>query len=181
MPSTKRPRSTPNVYVQTYDPAILEYVWPEWPALSHQEKYALLDASRPDPRDAAGIRESNVTCAGLHRFLASAMDPEQNVSGHAAQLVVGTGGSSGTSSADTDLNSRVGATDVTDTVYNESTAELQVTTFADSTQFNGYTLDEVGIVGADGALWNHAALGTSIEKSNVKTFVCDVYFSISSA
>lgn len=167
-----------NVYVTTYDTAILNVVFPEWPALTREEKYRLLRAYRGNPR-ALGREErvGNITTDSLHAYLAASIDPEQSVDEGASMLVVGRGDTS-PSTTNTDVNDRIGTTGVTDTIYSASTGELQVTTFVDSTQFNEETIREVGVLSDADSLWNHAVLGTSIEKSNVKTFTIDVFFTI---
>lgn len=165
----------PNVYVSTYDPAILEFLWPEWPALTNRERLQLLRAYQPGPR--SGGRQHNETTLAFRQYLARTIDPEQNPSRDKAErLMVGRGGAGGTSEYDDDMNLPVGDVEITDTVYSPRTASVQVTTFVDATQLNGWTIDEIGVQSQRGELWNHAVLGAVVEKTAAKTVVVDVFF-----
>lgn len=169
----------PNVFVSTYDPAILEYAFPEWPALSKRAKLALLRAHEPGPRER--VRESNTTTRALHRYLAQTIDPEHDAEGFVQSVAFGTGGATGTSVEDTDVNTRVGIVQVTDTVYSPSVAEVQITAFVDSSELNGNLLDEVGVVSDGGDLWNHAVLNPAVDKTASKTLVVDIFLSFGTA
>lgn len=168
-----------NVYVSTYDPAVLTYLWPEWPALDSKEKLGLLRAYSPGPREEA--RQHNQTTRAFHQFLTRTIDPEQSPGRDGvAYLLAGRGGAGGTSSYDDSMNLPIGSpVEVTDTVYTATSAEVQVTTFVDSTQLNGYTIDEVGIQSEQGDLWNHAVLASVVDKTAAKTMVVDVFFAFS--
>ena len=173
-----RPRTDdPNVHVSVYDTAVLTFLFPEWPALDPREKLATIRAYTPPPTTAG--RDGNSTTTALHRHITAAIDPEQETTDYVSRLAVGTDGASGSDYRNTELNNEVGRTDITDTVYDDTDPILQTTTFADSTQFNDETIDEIGIISEDGDLWNHAVLGTPIEKTNAKTFVVDVFFEAS--
>lgn len=124
----------------------------------------------------------NVTTDALHRYFVANLDPgnnspEANIG--VSHFGLGTDGSSGTATSDTELNQREFSKPVTDVANNGK--DLLASTFIDSTEANGETFDElalysgdpVNLADADVFLMNHAEF-PSITKDNTATVTFDV-------
>jgi len=161
-----------------YDTAQLRASVDNYDALTKQEKLDLARASSPVYEDTV----YNVTTDLLHEYFVDNLDPDNtNAEANVAvsHLALGDDASSGTSSADTDLNNRVFAGPVTDVADNGKS--ILASTFVDSTEANGSTLDELGLFTGDPAnssnpevfLMNHATF-SPVTKDNSKTVTFDV-------
>jgi len=168
-----------------YDTAQLRASVDDYDALTKQEKLDLARESSPLYEDTV----YNVTTDRLHEYFVDNLDPD-NTSAQAdlavAHLALGDDGVSGTSSSDTDLNNRLYNEPVTDVADNG--ASLLASTFIDSTEANGATLDELGLYTGDPAnlgnpevfLMNHATF-SPVTKDNTKTVTFDVTLTFSDA
>lgn len=151
---------------------------PGWDSLSDAEK---LDALRScEPADSETVY--NVTTERFHEYLVDNLDPDQAAGKDDLSVqwfALGTGGASGTSVSDTDLNVRTYEETVTDVADNGT--ELLASTFLDSTEGNGNVFDELGLFTGDPAnladpdvfLINHATFA-DVTKDNTKTVTFDV-------
>ena len=168
---------------KTHELGHLKTAFPQWEQLSKEEK---LDASRK-VKPVAEDTVYNVTTDSLHEYFVDNLDPdntntEANIS--VDFLGLGTDAGSGTSTADTDLNSRVFEEPVTDVADNGK--ELLASTFLDSTEGNGNDFDELGLFSGDPAnlanaevfLINHATFA-AVTKDSTKTVTFDVTLSFS--
>ena len=168
-----------------YDTEQLRASVDDYDALTKQEKLDLARESSPVYEDTV----HNVTTDRLHEYFVDNLDPD-NSSAEAdlavAHLALGDDGASGTDSADTDLNNRVYNEPVTDVADNGKS--LLASTFIDSTEANGNTLDELGLYTGDPAnlsneevfLMNHATF-SPVTKDNTKTVTFDVTLTFSDA
>lgn len=169
---------TGRIDMRVHDVSTLRESVDDWDSLSKEEK---LDATRVVNADYEDT-VYNVTTDELHEYFVGNLDPSQtaaenNVS--VSHLALGTDGSSGTSTSDTDLNNRVYNEAVTDIIDNSK--ELLTSTFLDSSEANGNVLDELGLYTGDPAnlanadvfMMNHSAF-SSITKDNSKTVTFDV-------
>jgi hypothetical protein len=91
-------------------------------------------------------------------------------------LLVGDDGASGVSQTDTTLNNKLGGVQLTlvaGTGVGDS-RDLEFSAFIDSSEFNGFTLDEVGVVNnlTDERLYNHATI-TDVDKTSQKQVTID--------
>ena len=168
-----------------YDTEQLRASVDDYDSLSKQEKLDLVRSSTPVYEDTV----HNVTTDALHEYFVSNLDPdntntEANVS--VSHLALGDDGASGTNSADTGLNNQVYAEAVTDVADNGKS--LLASTFIDSTEANGTTVDELGLFSGDPAntanpevfLMNHATF-SPVTKDNSKTVTFDVTLTFSDA
>lgn len=154
-----------------------------WDDLSQKEK---LDVTRDvEPVDEDTVY--NVTTDSLHQYFVDNLDPdntavEADIS--VGWLGLGTNGGGGTTTADTDLNTRAYEEPVTDVADNGK--DLLASTFLDSTEGNGNTFDELGLFTGDPAnlanadvfLMNHASFA-AVTKDNTKTVTFDVTLTFS--
>ena len=151
--------------------------------LTKEEKLEL--TREVDPVDEDTVY--NVTTDALHEYFVDNLDPdntnpEANVS--VGWLGLGTNGGGGTTTADTDLNTRTYEETVTDVADNGK--DLLASTFLDSTEGNGNSFDELGLFTDDPAnlandevfLMNHATFA-SVTKDNTKTVTFDVTLTFS--
>jgi hypothetical protein len=171
----------PNVTVEVYDPAVLTYLFPEWPALTKREKLAYIRRAVPPARERA--REHNVTCVGLHEFLPKVLDPDQTDELDVSHLGLGDDDAS-FAAGDTALNTEQGRVVVTEAAVSGTQIDYEV--FVDSSELNGVTLRELGLFtgpASDSAalLLNHAAVSPTVDKTNSKTVVFTVSLSFSAA
>ncbi len=150
----------------------------DYDSLTSKEKLEL--TREVEPEHEGTVR--NVTSDQLHQYFVSNLDPqntnpEANVS--VSHLGLGTDGSSGTATSDTNLNQLAFSKQVTDVADNGK--DLLASTFIDSTEANGETFDElalysgdpVNLADADVFLMNHAEF-PSITKDNTATVTFDV-------
>jgi len=163
----------------------LKSQYDEWDNMSKSEK---LDSSRqiePDETDTV----YNVTTTNLHEYFVNNLDPNQNSvedNVNISFIGLGTDSATGTTVGDDDLNNRVYEEQVTDVTDNG--AEILSSTFVDSTEANGFNIDEVGLYSGDPAnlsnsevfLLNHATFA-AVTKDNTKTVTFDVTLSFSDA
>jgi len=168
-----------------YDTAQLRASVDDYDALSKQEKLDLARESSPVYEDTV----YNVTTDLLHQYFVDNLDPD-NTSTEAdvavSHLALGDDGTTGTDSMDTDLNNQVYTEPVTDVADNGKS--LLASTFVDSTEANGFTLDELGLFTGDPAsssnpevfLMNHATF-SPVTKDNTKTVTFDVTLTFSDA
>lgn len=129
----------------------------------------------------------NITVDSFHQYFVDNLDPgntgpEANIS--ATHLALGTDGASGTTASDSDLNTRVYSTAVTD--HADNGKELLCSTFLDSNEGNGNTFDELGLFTGDPAnlanadvfMLNHSTFaGVSKDSSSTVTFDVTLTFS----
>jgi hypothetical protein len=183
-----------------HDPETLREEIPEWDDLDDREKYLatteyddLLERGAVDGLDEHELVLAqldleatdefvvfNTTCVGLHEILVDNLDPTQTSDEEAAYLSLGDDGALGTASGDTALNNEVFRKAVTD--HADQGTTLLASTFVDSTEANGYTLDELGLftsdTGGTNVLLNHSTFA-SVTKDNTKTVTFDVTLSFS--
>jgi len=125
-----------------YDADYLNQSYTNWNEKSDGEKLSLIE--NEDPIDHQEVY--NVTTDRYHEYLVDDLDPDQTAAKdnvYASWVAVGTDGPSGTSTVDTDLNTRVFSKQVTD--HADNGKELLASTFIDSTEANGETLNEIGL------------------------------------
>jgi hypothetical protein len=183
-----------------HDPERLREEIPEWDDLDDREKY--LTTTEYDDLQERGAVDGldehelalaqldleatdefvvfNTTCVGLHEILVDNLDPTQTSDEEAAYLALGDDGASGTASGDESLNNEVFRKAVTD--HADQGTTLLASTFVDSTEANGFTLDELGLftsdTGGTNVLLNHSTFA-SATKDNTKTVTFDVTLSFS--
>lgn len=170
---------------RTHDVSTLESEYPDWHAMSEDEKLAASREVEPADEDTF----YNVTTDDLHEYFVDNLDPgnnqpEANLS--SSWLGLGTDAASGTATTDTDLNNRVYQETVTDHVDNGK--ELLASTFLDSSEGNGETFDELGLFTGDPTggnlsqdtvfMMNHATF-SAVTKDNTKTVTFDVTLTFS--
>jgi len=168
---------------QVHDEANLRQATDDYDSLTRKEKMQLSREVEPEYEDSV----YNVTTDRLHKYFVDNLDPD-NTSAESnlevSFLGLGTDGGSGTSTSDTDLNSRAFEGPVTDVADNGK--DLLASTFVDSTEGNGSTFDELGLFTGDPAnlsdddvfLMNHATFG-AVTKDNSRTVTFDVTLSFS--
>jgi len=157
----------------------------DYDSLSKREKMELARDVEPEYEDTV----YNVTTDLLHEYFVDNLDPdntgvEANVG--ATWLGLGTNGGGGTTTSDTDLNTRTYEETVTDVADNGK--DLLASTFLDSNEGNNNTFDELGLFTGDPAnlanaevfLVNHATFAT-VTKDNTKTVTFDVTLTFSDA
>jgi hypothetical protein len=168
---------------KVHDEADLREATDDYDSLDKREKMELARGVEPEYEDTV----YNVTTDNLHEYFVDNLDPdnsstEANVD--VGWLGLGTNGNGGTTTADTDLNTRAYEETVTDVADNGK--DLLASTFLDSTEGNGNTFDELGLFTDDPAnlanaevfLINHATFA-SVTKDNTKTVTFDVTLTFS--
>lgn len=168
---------------QVHDVAELRDNTADYDSLSKEEKLELAREVEPEYEDTV----YNVTTDRLHEYFVDNLDSaqtgaEDNVS--VSFLGLGTDSASGTSTSDTDLNTRAYSESVTDIADNGK--ELLASTFLDSEEGNGNTFNELGLFSGDPAnlsnndvfLMNHATF-SDVTKDNTKTVTFDVTLTFS--
>lgn len=171
------------IETKIHDVSDLKDAYPEWDDMSKQEK---MEATKSVEAEQEFV-DYNVTTDALHEYFVDNLDPdntapEANVT--ASHFALGTNGAGGTATTDTDLNTRVYSEPVTD--HADNGKELLCSTFIDSTEANGNTVDELGlftgdpanIANADVFLLNHSSF-TAVTKDNSKTVTFDVTLTFS--
>jgi len=165
-----------NIRVSLHDVGDLRERFPNWDSLSKREK--LKHAREVGPERV--VESSNVTTTGLHELIVDMLHTEQAVNESASHLALGTDDTTQPASGDSTLNSEVYRVEVTDGIDRGS--ELFTSTFLDSTEANGNTLVEAGLVtsaaGGSNILLNHALI-SDIEKDEESTATVDVALSFS--
>jgi len=168
---------------KTHDVSDLKDAYPDWDEMSSKERLEATRRVEPVSTDTV----YNVTTDALHEYFVNNLNPN-DVSAQAnvevAWLGLGTNGGAGTTTADTDLNTRTYEETVTDVADNGK--ELLASTFIDSTEGNGNDFDELGLFSGDPAnltnaevfLINHATFAT-VTKDNTKTATFDVTLTFS--
>lgn len=166
-----------------YDTAALADRFPDWGDLTKAEKLERVQDVEPDSTETV----YNVTTDRFHRYFVDNLDPKQtgdedNID--AAWFALGTDGATGTATSDTDLNNRVYSEAVTD--HADNGKDLLASTFIDSTEANGNTVDELGLFTGDPAnlaneevfMINHTTF-SAVTKDNTKTVTFDVTLTFS--
>lgn len=168
---------------KTHDVADLRDQYPNWDEMDNRER---LEASRSiEPVDEDSV--FNVTTDRFHEYFVDNLDPNQTAlkdNRSASWMALGIDSSTGTSTSDTDLNTRVFQKQVTDVTDNGK--ELFTSTFVDSTEANGEVVNEIGLFtgdpgslgDADKFMINHATF-TDVTKDNSKTVTFDVTITFS--
>lgn len=159
-----------NIRVAVYDGRELERVL-GWDRLSELEKLELIDSRQP-------LREHyhhNTTTVDLFEYVVDNLDPSQAVNESASHLAVGTGGTS-PSSTNRSLNNEVYRTAIASST--DSSDTLETRTLLDTSEANGNTIREVGLVTAStgGLLLNHSLINDEL-KTDKKAFTIDVSIS----
>lgn len=150
----------------------------DWDEKSDSEKLSLVRDVEPSDSETV----YNVTTDALHEYFVDNLDPDQTSSAanvSASWFALGDDASSGTSTADTDLNNRLFEKTVTD--HADNGKNLLASTFLDSTEGNGNTYDELGLYSGDPAslgdadkfLINHATF-SDVVKDSTKTVTFDI-------
>jgi len=157
-----------NVHVYEHDLDTLRTRWPGWDENPKWVKRELAQRTDPDREQ----HNANTTLVGLHEYIVDELDPSQSVDLSASHLAVGTGTTQPTS-GNTSLNNEVARLATTDDTDNGTT--LFTSTFLDTSEANGNTLDEVGLITASsgGTLLNHSLI-SSIDKTDETTATIDV-------
>lgn len=169
---------------KTHDVEDLRDEYPNWDEMDSRERLEATRSVEPVETDSV----FNVTTDRFHQYFVDNLDPGQTASKDnivAVWLALGTDGASGTSTSDTDLNTRTFSKEVTDVTDNGK--ELFTSTFIDSTEANGDVITELGLFSGDPAsigdadtfLINHAASFSSVDKDNSKTVTFDVTLTFS--
>lgn len=184
------------IETRLHDVDDLKEAVPEWDDLSKREKYLVTEPPEKldfeelddDERELAEMEvepveenlDFNTTCVGLHEYIVDNLDPAQAVDKTASHLALGNDASVAPASSDTTLNNEVHREQVTDHADNGN--ELLASTFIDSTEANGYGLEELGIftASAGGDLLNHSTF-TTVTKDNSKTVTFDVTLTFKAA
>lgn len=168
---------------KVYDTESLTERFPDWDDLSKGEK---LERVR-DVEPASEETVYNVTVDRFHEYFVDNLDPNQSAAKDnvtASWLALGTGGGNGTATTDTDLNTRVYSETITD--HADNGKDLLASTFVDSTEANGNTLDELGLFTGDPAnlanadvfMLNHSTF-SGVTKDDTKTVTFDVTLTFS--
>lgn len=159
-----------NVHVRVHDIDELREAFPGWDENPKWVKQRL--ARRVAPLDEQ--HHENTTCISLHEYLAENLHPATASNESASHLAVGTG-TTQPASGDGSLESEVYRVATTDDAVNGG--ELFTSTFLDTSEANGNTLTEVGLVTDDGSgsnlLLNHSLI-SGIEKTSNTTATVDV-------
>lgn len=157
-----------NVHVYEHDLETLRARWPGWDENPKWVKRELAKRTKPDREQ----HNANTTVDGLHEYIVDNLDPSQSVNLDASHLAVGTG-TTQPASGNTSLNNEVFRVATTDDSDNGTT--LFTSTFLDTSEANGNTLEEVGLFTASsgGTLLNHSLI-SSIPKDDETTATIDV-------
>ena len=141
----------------------------EFESLSKEERAALAREVEPD-----GVDETtNTTVRDLHEFIVDVLDPGTSAASETVtHLAVGTDGSDATVD-DSGLGNEVYRVDHRG--RENRGRDLWTTTFLDTTEANGNTLREVGLVtDSSGGIFVNRALISEVVKNNRKTVTIDV-------
>ena len=159
-----------NIRVAVYDGRELERTT-EWGQLSQSEKLAVMDSRDP-------LREQyhhNTTTVDLFEYLVDDLDPNQSADVDVTHLAFGDDGTE-PASGNRSLNNEVYRTQIASA--SDAGDTLETRTLLDTTEANGYTIRECGLVTASsgGLLLNHSLL-TEEPKNDRKAFSVDVSIS----
>lgn len=169
------PEIEDNVYCQIHHIDDLRKEFPEWDSYSKQKRMRLARTVEPVQTESS----HNVTCTGFHEYIIDNIDTNQSVNDDASHLAVGDDDTSDPVASNTDLNNEVGRFSVTNTFDNGSS--LDVSTFLDTSEANGNTLKEVGLVNQSSStgdiLFNHSLI-SDIVKTSEKTATIDVTLNV---
>lgn len=152
-----------NVHVTAYNVTALRDRYPRWATWPRHTRRRYVEAAAPEKWSGS---THNVTCASWHEQLAALANPANDfeaVEDPPSTVALGTDDSSFAVS-DTALNNRVGEIALTDPSNTGDTWGMSE--YLASTELNGYTLREMGIESAGGALYNHAAFPSPIPKDS---------------
>jgi hypothetical protein len=157
-----------NVHVREHDIGTLREQWTGWDENPKWVKRELARRTEPDREQ----HNANTTVDGLHEYIVDNLDPSQSVDLDASHLAVGTG-TTQPASGNSSLNNEVFRVATTDDSDNGAT--LFTSTFLDTSEANGNTLEEVGLFTASsgGTLLNHSLI-SSITKDDETTATIDV-------
>jgi hypothetical protein len=160
-----------NILCRTHDIQTLQDEWPNWDEYRKPRKRSL---AAQTPASTVSISR-NTTVDGLHESIVDLLDPNQTVSLSASELALGDGAAS-PASANTRLNNEVIRIPVTDSA--DRGTSLFTSTFLDTSEANGQTLEEIGLVTqpSGGTLLNHSLIDT-IDKNDETTATIDVTLS----
>lgn len=161
----------------------LESEYNGWDNMSKLEKLNASRKVKPHKKETV----YNVTTDNLHEYFVDNLNPSQNTVKDNIEISfigLGTDSATGTKVSDNDLNNRVYEEQITN-VANQGT-KLLASTFVDSTEANGFNVNEVGLYSGDPAnlsnsevfLLNHATFA-AVTKTNTKTVTFDVTLSFS--
>jgi len=181
--STETAVAEANVFIDTYEPALLRYQYPEWPALSDGEKSRLLDvftkgeqpereqreaSDRNDgERDAKLTTQSthNVATDGLFVGLVDGLDPNTSGNDPIQALAVGDDASA-FNQGDSSLNNPLGEITVTNVVPDPDAGEIRASFFIGTNAFENQILRELGLQSQSSRLQNHAPIEPEIDKQS---------------
>jgi hypothetical protein len=149
----------------------LKEKWPNWDEYRKPRKRVL---AAQTPAATLSIAR-NTTVDGLHESIVDFLDPNQSISLSASELALGDG-TAAPASANISLNNEVLRIPVTDSA--DRGTSLFTSTFLDTSEANGQTLEEVGLVSSPtgGTLLNHSLIDT-IDKNDETTATIDVTLS----
>lgn len=152
--------------------------YPDWDEKSKQEKHDAAQSVEPVDSDTV----YNVTTDLLHEYFVDNLNPKDTSTAanlDASWVGLGVDGGGGTTTADTDLNTRTYEETTTDS--SDAGKDLLLFAFLDSGEGNGNDFDEIGFFTGDPAnlgnsdvfLINHATF-SQVTKDNTKTVTFDV-------
>lgn len=170
---------------KTHDVSDLRDQVDGWDSLSAEEKLDVAHNTEPKQTDTV----YNITTDALHEYFVDNLDPNNTTSSAnvtPSHVGLGTDSGGGTTTADTDLNNRTFAKQVTDHIDNGKS--LLTSTFLESTEGNGNTFNEIGLYtgdpdnlgDSDVFLLNHATF-SGVPKDNTETLTFDVTLSFADA
>lgn len=156
--------SRDNVHIKVHDVSDV----PGWDSYTKSEKRKILEEKDPVQES----HQTNTTVNGLFEYIVDNLDTGQSVNEDASHLALGTSTTDPTVD-DTALGNEVFRTGVTSTL--DDGTSLSTSTFIDTSEANGNTIEEVGLFTASsgGTLLNHASV-QSVAKTSSKTLTIDV-------
>lgn len=158
-----------NIKIKVHDIEALKSNVENWGELTKREKWQVANNTKPTKV----IEEHNTTVDGLNEYIVDNLDPSQSVNKDASHIEIGSDNTGGTSTSDTSMNTLVDTLATTDEADNGK--DLFTSTFIDTSQLNGNSLEEAGLTTASsgGTLLNHSTF-TAISKDNTKTVTIDI-------
>lgn len=169
-----------NVRVARYDANRIREHIPAWDGLSKPAQQRQLHRTAVEPSSVT--ETSNVTCVGLHEYLAEVLTlgiDEGDALDPPAQIGFGNDDSS-FSPNDADLNNEVGSR-IAVTSPAATGTQFSVDELLSTSEQNGNTLRELGLFGADGTLYQHAPTDQVYEKDSTFALVISITIPISDA
>jgi hypothetical protein len=177
--STETAVAEANVFIDCYEPALLHYQYPEWPALSDAEKSRLLEVPANDAKPTPEEREQreasnakltsqsthNVATDGLFAGLVDGLDPNTSGDDPIQALAVGDDASA-FNQGDSSLNSPLGEITVTNVIPDSDAGEIRSSFFIGTNAFENQILRELGLSSLSGRLQNHAPIEPEIDKQS---------------